>query len=227
MLAVVKEAVRPVYRLLFPRTVKRRTELAYWKWRHDQENGHLRNDHYELLYTEVYELQRKDYSGKRVLDIGCGPRGSLEWADMTTQRVGLDPLVPEYLKLGASEHKMEYIASGSENIPFEDQYFDIVACLNALDHVDRLDPTIREIKRVTKRGGLFLLRVEIDHPPTPAEPITINEAALKTLAPEFEVVIAFKVGTPPDHDLHRAVMTRSPLYVTGQPGIYVAGYRRR
>ena len=146
---------------------------------------------------------------------------------MTVQRVGLDPLVPSYLGLGANKHKMEYVASGSENIPFPDAHFDIVACLNALDHVDDLDATIREIKRVTKPGGFFLLSVEIDHPPTPTEPITLNDVVLKTFGPEFEVLSEFRVGTPCDHNLHRAVMTRLPAYVNGQPGIYVARYLRR
>ena len=30
-------------------------------------------------------------------DIGCGPRGSLEWATMAAERVGLDPPVNKYL----------------------------------------------------------------------------------------------------------------------------------
>ena len=29
-------------------------------------------------------------SGMRVLDVGCGPRGSLEWATMAARRVGID-----------------------------------------------------------------------------------------------------------------------------------------
>jgi 2-polyprenyl-3-methyl-5-hydroxy-6-metoxy-1,4-benzoquinol methylase len=217
----------PAVELLFPRAFKRRCELKYWKGRYAEQSGHLSNSHYEPLYTDVYDLQRKDYNAKRVLDIGCGPRGSLEWADMTVQRVGLDPLVPDYLKLGADKHKMEYVASGSEKIPFPNGHFDIVACLNVLDHVDDLEATIREVKRVTKRGGFFLLSVEINHPPTSTEPITIDDGMLRKLCPEFEVVSEFRVGTPSDHDLHRAVMTRSPAYVTGQPGIYVARYLRR
>jgi SAM-dependent methyltransferase len=227
MLAIVKRAARWGYVSMFPHALKRHYELKYWKRRYEDEDGHLSNSHYEPLYTVVYGLQRKDYSAKRVLDIGCGPRGSLEWADMTAQRVGLDPLVPDYLKLGAIKHKMEYVASGSENIPFPDGHFDIVVCLNALDHVDDLHATIREIKRVTKRGGFFLLSVEIEHPATLTEPLTINEIALKNLNPEFKVVCDFKVGTPRDHDLHRAVIARSPAYVIGQPGIFVARYLRR
>jgi SAM-dependent methyltransferase len=217
----------PALRLLFPRTFKHWCESRFWKGRYVEQNGHLSNSHYEPLYTDVYDLQRTDYDSKRVLDIGCGPRGSLEWADMTTQRVGLDPLVPTYLKLGADKHKMQYVASHSENIPFPNGHFDIVTCLNALDHVDDLDATIREVKRVTKRGGFFLLSVEINHPPTSTEPITIDENKLRKLGPEFEVLSEFRVGTPSDHNLHRAVMTRSPAYVTGQPGVYVARYLRK
>src|SRR5712691_3711179 len=172
------------YALLFPRAWKRRSELKFWKGLY--QSGRFSNWGYVRLYTDVFDLQRKDYDAKRVLDIGCGPCGSLEWADMTSQRVGLDPLVPDYLKLGAVKHKMEYVAAGSENIPFSDRHFDVVTCINALDHVDDLDATIREVKRVIKRGGFFLLIVEIDHPPTSAEPITIDDVALQKLGPEFE-----------------------------------------
>ena len=42
------------------------------------------------------------------------------------------------------------------------------------------------------------------------------------LAPEFEVLSAFKVGTPEDHDLHGAVLCREPAYKAGKPGVYVA-----
>ena len=227
MLAVFKREAARGYALLFPAAFKRRTELKYWRSRYVEESNSLNNSHYEPLYTDVYDLDKSDFVGKSILDIGCGPRGSLEWADMTSQRVGLDPLVPRYLKLGADRHKMEYAASGSENIPFPNAHFDIVACLNALDHVDNFDATIAEIKRVTKPGGWFLLSVEIDHPPTPTEPITITEAGLGKLGPEFGVVSSFRVGTPTDHNLHLAVTTRSPPYTPGEPGIYVARYLRR
>ena len=196
MLDIVKKVWRVVYVWTFPHAFKKHYELKYWKDRYSEEKSYFSNSHYEPLYTACYGLQQSDYNGKRVLDIGCGPRGSLEWADMTVQRVGLDPLVPSYLGFGANKHKMEYVASGSENIPFPDAHFDIVACLNALDHVDDLAVTIREIKRVTKPGGFFLLSVEIDHPPTPTEPITLDDVMLKKFGPEFEVLSEFRVGRP-------------------------------
>ena len=237
MFAIIKKAEQSVRRaagsgaaFLFPRGWKHRSELKFWKGLWAEHGGRLENGLYESLFTDVFDLHRDDYNAKRVLDIGCGPAGSLEWADMTAQRVGLDPLVPSYLKLGANQHKMEYMAAGSDNIPFADGHFDIVTCLNALDAVDDLDATIREVKRITKRGGFFLLLVEIDHPPNSIQPITINDIALQKLGPEFEVVNQFGVGTPGDDNLHGehgAVRTRSPVYVADQPRIHVGRYLRK
>lgn len=224
-LRAVKRWLRPIVLFVFPRAWKHRSELKFWKGLYAN-RGAFQNSHFEPLFTEVYGLRRNDYVGKRVLDIGCGPLGSLEWADMTSQRVGLDPLALKYQRFGTGKHKMEYVASTSEDIPFPDGHFDIVTSLNSLDHVDDLDATIREIKRVLKRGGLFLLSVEIDHPATATEPITIDDAALQKLGPELKVVTEFRIRTPADHNLHTAVVNRSPPYVAGQPGIYVARYCR-
>ena len=64
-------------------------EFNFWKGMFVEVDGHLPDSHYEPLHTQVYGLTRADYRGKRILDIGCGPCGSLEWADMADQRVGL------------------------------------------------------------------------------------------------------------------------------------------
>jgi SAM-dependent methyltransferase len=220
------KATRPIVLATFPRQFKQHSELKYWKGRFKAENGALRNSHYEPLFTTVYGLKREDYSGKRVIDIGCGPRGSLEWATTAAERVGLDPLVAKYLKLGAGSHAMKYVEAASESIPFPDGYFDIVTCLNALDHVDDFQRTMAEIKRITRPGGLFLVSVEIDHPPSGTEPITITEQDMDRFRPQFGIESSFKVGTPRDHDLHRAVLTREPAHSPGKPGVYVAKMRR-
>jgi 2-polyprenyl-3-methyl-5-hydroxy-6-metoxy-1,4-benzoquinol methylase len=204
---------------------KHEAELSYWRGRAAAE-GTLRNEHYMPLYTDAFGLPTNFYSGKRVLDIGCGPRGSLEWCDMASERVGLDPLVPQYLKLGAIAHKMTYVAASSDRIPFPDAHFDVVTCLNALDHVDDLDSTIKEIKRVTRPGGRFLLSTEVNHPPTPTEPVSLSEDSLFLFLPEFEITANRLIGTPEDHDLHKAVLANHPTYVKGQPGILVASMMR-
>jgi ubiquinone/menaquinone biosynthesis C-methylase UbiE len=161
-------------------------ELEYWEKR-VRDEGTLKNDHYQHFYTEFFGLTKEDYRGKSVLDIGCGPRGSLEWADMASRRVGLDPLADEYLKLGADKHAMEYVASGSEHMPFETGAFDIVCSFNSLDHVADLDQVIREIIRVVKPNGLFLLITDVNHDPKPAEPTCFSWDIVDRFTAHFDL----------------------------------------
>jgi SAM-dependent methyltransferase len=166
---------------------KGRGELTYWL-KKQAEEGVLRNDHYEFLYTEHWGLTRSAYEGKSIVDIGCGPRGSLEWATNAAKRVGLDSLVPQYKRLGIDKHGMTYVAHGIESTPFSDGEFDFVASVNSLDHVDDLDLAIKEIKRITKVGGLFLLLVEVNHEPTVCEPHSLTWSVVESFKPEFEEV---------------------------------------
>ncbi|MCB7482464.1 class I SAM-dependent methyltransferase [Christiangramia sediminis] len=152
---------------------KEQHELHYWKVRKEEEVL-LTNDHYKLFYTDHFKISESFYSEKNLLDVGCGPRGSLEWAHMASKRVGLDPLANEYLKLGADQHKMQYVNSNSERMPFKNNTFDAVFSFNSLDHVINVEKTLKEVTRVLRPGGIFLLLVEVNHPPKPCEPHSIS-----------------------------------------------------
>ncbi len=165
---------------------KRAGELAYWSKRKNVE-GALKNSWFERFYTDHFGLSREDYRDKRVLDIGCGPRGSLEWATMARERVGVDPIANEYLQMGAAEHAMTYVAAGAESIPFPDHSFDIVCSFNSLDHVDDLDASIAELKRLTAVGGLLLVLTDVHDEPTPQEPVCFDWSVVELFAPEFAV----------------------------------------
>ena len=98
--------------------VKEFFELYYWKYKKTKEKQ-LGNSHYKFFFTTYFSLDEKFYRDKTVLDIGCGPRGSLEWANMAKERIGLDPLADKYLKLGAENHQMTYVNGYTEELPFE------------------------------------------------------------------------------------------------------------
>lgn len=160
-------------------------ELSYWKKKAKVE-GDLSNSHYKYFYTTHFGLEDSYYNNKFILDIGCGPRGSLEWASMASRCVGLDPLAREYLQLGARHHAMEYIDSPSERIPLRNAECDVVCSFNSLDHVQNVEQTLSEIKRVIRPNGLFLLLVEVNHPPTACEPHHLSQKKLEELLrPEF------------------------------------------
>lgn len=167
---------------------KQQAELGYWELQKATDRD-LSSDHYEYFYTRHFGLDERDYEDQRVLDIGCGPRGSLDWATMTEQRVGLDPLADEYEESGLTGHSdMEYVSSGAEDIPFSKDYFDIVMSFNSLDHVDDLQRSIREIKRVTAPDGMFLLITDVNHDPTVTEPISYEWDIVERFTPEFELL---------------------------------------
>jgi SAM-dependent methyltransferase len=164
---------------------KAHEELAFWRKRHEQE-GHLTGGHYQAFFTAHFGLDPSFYDDKRILDIGCGPRGSLEWATTAAERVGLDPLAGAYREFGIDRQAMTYVDAPAERIPFEDGHFDVVTSFNSLDHVDDLGATIAEIKRVLRAGGTFLLITDVNHDPTPTEPIEFSWDVVNLFAPEIE-----------------------------------------
>lgn len=179
--------IKKIYAILLPEKHKEHGEIAYWRNRRTLE-GDLARGHYEYFYTTHFALTIDFYSGKRILDIGCGPRGSLEWAHDALECVGLDPLADKYLELGADKHRMRYVKSYAEALPFADNYFDVVCSFNSLDHVAHLDRTIKEISRVTKPGGLFLLLTDVNHQPTTTEPLTFSWDISKRFQNVFDVL---------------------------------------
>lgn len=166
---------------------KRLYEITYWRMQRRNE-GELKNEWYESIFTTWFDISRSFYDNKRILDIGCGPRGSLEWATMAAERVGLDPLVEDYRSLGLDRHAAAYVCAPVEKIPFDDAHFDVVTSINSLDHVDDIDAATREIIRVLKPEGTFLLVVEIHPEPTIAEPHTLSWDFLKRFQPAMRVI---------------------------------------
>jgi ubiquinone/menaquinone biosynthesis C-methylase UbiE len=174
---LLHRAISPLAARLAPTRWKRLAELHYWKDRKRAERV-LANDHYERFCTAHFGLDRSFYEGKVVLDVGCGPRGSLEWASMAALRIGLDPLADRYLRLGTDRHRMEYLCAPAEEIPLDDASCDVALSFNSLDHVEDVARAVAEIKRVTRPGGTFLLLVEVNHPPTACEPHTLSPREL-------------------------------------------------
>ena len=203
-------------------------ELRYWRGvtapiARDRAKLEHERAHYEYFFTTFFGLNAEDYAGAAVLDIGCGPCGSLEWAREARQRVGLDPLADKYRKLADDNQAMTYCSAPSEAIPFADGHFDVVTSFNSLDHVDDVDTTIREIKRVT--AARILLIVEIGHAPTPTEPHFLDEGVVAKFAPEFSPLGMRLFGVRADHNLYASLKDGVP-YLKGEAGILAARLER-
>lgn len=202
---------------------KEDAEIRYWSERAALE-GVLGNAHYERIFTTQFGLQAQFFFAKRVLDVGCGPRGSLEWAAGAARRVGLDPLVERYRALGIDGHAMEYVAAAAERMPFDDACFDVVASLNSLDHVDDVDAAVAEITRVAAPGATWLLTVEVGHQPTATEPHSLRWDVAESFA-GWRLQWSARNGLRDDHDIYASIDEDRPHAGHG-PGLLRARLTR-
>lgn len=198
-------------------------EMRYWSERAALE-GVLGNAHYERVFTTQFGLDAQFFAGKRVLDVGCGPRGSLEWAAGAARRVGLDPLVERYRELGIDRHAMEYVAAPAEQIPFPAACFDVVASLNSLDHVDDVGAAVAQITRVAASGATWLLTVEVGHEPTATEPHSLSWDVAEHFD-GWEVQWTARNGLREDHDIYASIDEDRP-YTGDGPGLLRARLTR-
>ena len=97
-------------------------------------------------------LQKKHLSGKRVLEIGCGAGRFLASAQRSLgfQGHGVD-ISSEMIESAKSANPgPSYSVMDSSNLEFEDDTFDYVLFNYVLHHVDDLEGTIREARRVAR-----------------------------------------------------------------------------
>lgn len=90
----------------------------------------------------------------RVLDLGCGGCGILLGLERG-RLIGVDPLMDRYLKkfpFLAERGDIEWVSGAAEEVRF-DEPFDVVFCINALDHVYDPGRVVRNIAESLRPGG--------------------------------------------------------------------------
>lgn len=88
-----------------------------------------------------------------VLDVGCGSKPYKQEFKKATKYVGLDI---EESGHDHSEEKIDVFYDGI-NIPFKDESFDSVVSFEVLEHIFQPEKLIKEIIRVLRPNGFFLL----------------------------------------------------------------------
>ncbi len=127
-----------------------------------------------------------DWQGKSVLDLGCAGGFMAEALAHKGARVsGIDPAqdaiqaAKQHAK--TSDLDITYDVGVGEHMPYSDDTFDIVVCVDVLEHVRDLSQVLAEVARVLKPGGLFLYDTINRNPIARLATITVAEDVLRLL----------------------------------------------
>jgi ubiquinone/menaquinone biosynthesis C-methylase UbiE len=108
------------------------------------------------LAEALFDFARVE-PGMRALDVGCGPGGL---AAVLVERLGpanvaaVDPSEPFVEACRARLPEIEARVAGAEALPFADDTFDTVLSQLVVNFIDDPERGVREMARVTRRGGI-------------------------------------------------------------------------
>ena len=94
----------------------------------------------------------------RILDAGCGTGGNMRRLERYGEVTGVDPS-PEAVRLCRERGLSAVHQASVEELPFEDETYDLVQATDVLEHVPGEDAALREMLRVAVAGGSLLLTV--------------------------------------------------------------------
>ena len=206
------------------RTNKYDVELSFWKNNYLEDNKSFRNNWYQrIMLAMAQERDNSFIKGKIIADFGCGPRGSLVWAEEASIRIGIDVLsdlyVDEFFE-SLVNHNMIYLKSTEKIIPLPNNFVDVMFTMNAIDHVNNFSLMCQEILRTIKPGGELIAGFNINEPPTPTEPQQLTEDIIKASLLDKMKILSYRITERPRNSskLYEAFFTNNLSYKEGEEG---------
>lgn len=122
---------------------------------------------------EWHELKRllPDFTGKRVLDLGCGFGWHCRYASdhgaAAVIGVDLSEKMLEKARADTHDESIHYVRGAMEDVDFPPESFEVVLSSLALHYVEELEPLVRHVYGWLTPGGDFVFSCE--HPVFTAE----------------------------------------------------------
>ena len=117
----------------------------------------------EEIQPHLFEaLERLTNKHSKVLDVACGtglflvPVAAEFDFELYGADLFLDMLKNAYNKTTENNLEVKFLQSNVHNLPFRDEYFDVLLSTNAIHHFD-LIKSLKECARVLKRGGHYII----------------------------------------------------------------------
>lgn len=131
-------------------------------------------------YKSVCEIVKN----KVVLDIACGTGyGTQMIADSAKHVYGVDVSgeAVEYAKVNYPHVKVTYKQGDARKIPLDDASVDVVVSLETIEHIPDPEEFVKEVKRVLKKGGQFVVSTPNDDEFTDGNIYHVHEFDFKEL----------------------------------------------
>ncbi|MBK9123563.1 MAG: class I SAM-dependent methyltransferase [Chloroflexi bacterium] len=128
------------------------------------------------IHLKRYDFARGYVAGKHVLDVACGVGyGShyLSEAAASVTGLDLDTWSVEYARERYGDRpSVTFEVGNALDMPFETGQFDVVCSFETIEHVQDADAFLREVLRVLKPGGVFIVstpaaRISTQRPDNP------------------------------------------------------------
>jgi ubiquinone/menaquinone biosynthesis C-methylase UbiE len=96
-------------------------------------------------------------NGAKLLDVGCGTGNLLRRLGSRFVCAGCDPAEEMLRRARARNPGVELKVAPAEKLPFEDDHFDVVLCIEVMRYLADPRTALRELARVLRPGGLALV----------------------------------------------------------------------
>lgn len=131
---------------------KNKPEYLHWKKQYWQQ--------FLQQFPDVLHIQPH----MRILDAGCGPAGIFTIFTQQQTVVALDPLLEQYRQKLPHFNPADYPNVTFVNLPLENYTpalpFDVVFCLNAINHVADIDQCMNNLALAVKPGGFMVVSID-------------------------------------------------------------------
>jgi 2-polyprenyl-6-hydroxyphenyl methylase/3-demethylubiquinone-9 3-methyltransferase len=154
----------------------------------------------QWVESQIERIRAFEELGTQMLDVGCGAGFiSNHFGAKGYSVTGVD-LSKESLEIASRYDKsksVRYIHADAYNLPFADEAFDSVTCMDFLEHVEEPQRAVTEMSRVLKPGGYLFFH-------------TFNRNPLSYIL-VIKSLEWFLKNTPPNMHLYRMFIRPSEL----------------
>lgn len=138
---------------------------------------------FRLLLEDELNNIKKDIKEGLLLDIGCG-----KW-DYKFNNVDI-------IKIDFLKFKGVNLVADAHSLPFKNNCFDFILCLNLLEHVKKPEIVVKEIRRCLKNNGKTIISIPFlyQYHPDPIDLWRFTPENIKILLKDFEIIKKKELG---------------------------------